>query len=626
MTRQRVLVLGGGCGGVATAWALSRSAALRERFEVTLVQPGWRLGGKGATGRDPARGHAILEHGLHLWLGFYHQAFTMMADVYRGWAGPRTGPQASIETAFSPMRDVTLFGGEADELQAWRLRFPEVRGRPWDPLPSRAVSYSRLASSWAAGLGAAFIDTPGQRWTAQRLALLGRLGTAIARGLALETRRHGSDPWLAMDELDLRDWLRAHGAGEAEVTAPPIRALYDLGFAYPDGRPRPDGGQAAAGVALRVLLNIFAGYRGAPFWRMNAGMGDTVFAPAFEVLRARGVRFRFFERLTHLGYDGAGIGSVELGVQATGAENYQPLLDVGDIRAWPHAPLSEQLDEIATGDLEQDDGTVLGHRTLRRGHDFDDVVLAIPSTGHRLFAGELIEASPRYAAMVGHTHAVATVAGQWWMSRRPARLGWEGPVGVATGMPGLFRTWADLSELVDAERWAERPEAVAYFCNVAPPDIAACRDRSAAGALVAARMRQWASTDLHRIWPQARTASGSFDEGSLHAIAEGDPWRTAYARANVAAWERYVLSLPGTTKHRLAPDDSGFDNLFLAGDWTHNRVNGGSVEGAVTSGVAAARGIAMRVRGTDRANPEPSRPPRVYSPTATRGHADESSG
>ncbi len=64
-----------------------------------------------------------------------------------------------------------------------------------------------------------------------------------------------------------------------------------------------------------------------------------------------------------------------------------------------------------------------------------------------------------------------------------------------------------------------------------------------------------------------------------------------YLRANTEAWERYVLSLPDTMAHRLAPDDSGFDNLFLAGDWTHNEINGGSVEAAVSSGMAAARAI-----------------------------------
>ena len=41
---------------------------------------GWRLGGKGASGRGVA--DRIEEHGLHLWMGFYENAFRLMRDCY----------------------------------------------------------------------------------------------------------------------------------------------------------------------------------------------------------------------------------------------------------------------------------------------------------------------------------------------------------------------------------------------------------------------------------------------------------------------------------------------------------------------------------------------------------------
>ena len=43
--------------------------------------------------------------------------------------------------------------------------------------------------------------------------------------------------------------------------------------------------------------------------------------------------------------------------------------------------------------------------------------------------------------------------------------------------------------------------------------------------------------------------------------------------------------------YRLRPDASGYDNLFLAGDWTECTLNAGCVEAAVISGMAAARAI-----------------------------------
>ena len=49
----RVAVIGGGCASMAAVFELSRPEH-GGRFEVTVYQQGWRLGGKGASGRGPA--------------------------------------------------------------------------------------------------------------------------------------------------------------------------------------------------------------------------------------------------------------------------------------------------------------------------------------------------------------------------------------------------------------------------------------------------------------------------------------------------------------------------------------------------------------------------------------------
>ena len=85
----KVAVLGGGCGGLAAAWALTATPELRERFDVTVYERSWALGGKGASGRMPnssgdgVRGQRIHEHGLHIWFGFYVHAFRMLRDAYQ---------------------------------------------------------------------------------------------------------------------------------------------------------------------------------------------------------------------------------------------------------------------------------------------------------------------------------------------------------------------------------------------------------------------------------------------------------------------------------------------------------------------------------------------------------------
>ena len=77
----RVAVLGGGAGALSTALALS-DPELGGRYQVTVYQMGWRLGGKGASGRNAAFDERIEEHGIHVWFGFYDNAFKLLRDCY----------------------------------------------------------------------------------------------------------------------------------------------------------------------------------------------------------------------------------------------------------------------------------------------------------------------------------------------------------------------------------------------------------------------------------------------------------------------------------------------------------------------------------------------------------------
>ena len=49
--------------------------------------------------------------------------------------------------------------------------------------------------------------------------------------------------------------------------------------------------------------------------------------------------------------------------------------------------------------------------------------------------------------------------------------------------------------------------------------------------------------------------------------------------------------MPGSDRFRLRSDESGFDNLFLAGDWTDNGLNAGCIEAATLSGLQAANAV-----------------------------------
>ena len=68
-TPSRVAIIGGGCAAVTAAFELTRPER-KGAFDVTIYQMGWRLGGKGASGRDAKTGR-IEEHGLHRTRAFF---------------------------------------------------------------------------------------------------------------------------------------------------------------------------------------------------------------------------------------------------------------------------------------------------------------------------------------------------------------------------------------------------------------------------------------------------------------------------------------------------------------------------------------------------------------------------
>ena len=63
----------------------------------------------------------------------------------------------------------------------------------------------------------------------------------------------------------------------------------------------PTKADCAAGTATSDLLRLAFSYRGSIMYKMQAGMGDTVFTPLYEVLKRRGVRFEFFHDVKRLG-------------------------------------------------------------------------------------------------------------------------------------------------------------------------------------------------------------------------------------------------------------------------------------------------------------------------------------
>jgi uncharacterized protein with NAD-binding domain and iron-sulfur cluster len=150
----KVAIVGGGCAGITAAWELSKlnlktiekNKLLKEGerpyelpYEITVYEKGWRLGGKSASGRD--ENGRIREHGLHIWLGFYENAFRMMRECYEvvqrqeELKAPFILPHKSFDEAFFPEPHVGVATKDrSGTWEAWTGFLPPMKGMPGEPL------------------------------------------------------------------------------------------------------------------------------------------------------------------------------------------------------------------------------------------------------------------------------------------------------------------------------------------------------------------------------------------------------------------------------------------------------------------------------------------------------------
>jgi uncharacterized protein with NAD-binding domain and iron-sulfur cluster len=147
---KKIAILGGGIGALAAAYKLTTQPDWETRFDITVYQMGWRLGGKGASSRNQDNGDRIEEHGLHVWAGFYENAFGLMRAAYAGRPACDS-PIQSVAQAFLPQGHVILADQQNGTWLPWQLYFPPQPGAPGDgtppPLPN-IMGYIKYLLDW----------------------------------------------------------------------------------------------------------------------------------------------------------------------------------------------------------------------------------------------------------------------------------------------------------------------------------------------------------------------------------------------------------------------------------------------------------------------------------------------
>jgi uncharacterized protein with NAD-binding domain and iron-sulfur cluster len=695
-----VVIIGGGPAGVAAAFWLT-APEQNNRYQVTLYTQGWRLGGKCASGRNHSEADRIEEHGLHMLMGCYQNAFATLRACYDEWAPPAGSPITTWTQAFLPQRQVTLMeeDGAGGSWAPWNFPdLPQLPGEPGDgygasllvaaahhvnqvhspvsrladwleqsvgaqdlipggadainalrasaagpPLgmarsaaemagPAAATAYptaevtatdkinaletanmqlrdalenKRLASirldrvqassvqagSVRAGsvqVESVQLDLPGD--TASRLLILANLGCAIGLGYLRDIMGRGEAAYDELNEQDFRAWLATCGATTETLASAPIRAIYDLAFAFPGGVASDiNDGSIAAGVTYRFIMELAFGYCNAPLWKMAAGMGDIVFAPLYQVLEARQPGcVKFFSRLADMsaGPDGR-IQSIDISIQAVtnGGAPYQPLVTVKNLLCWPNQPNWSQLQN---GGVLQNDGVdfessfctvTAGSETLNVDQDFDLVILAIPPAAILKTPASFASGNTDWQTALQGSCSVATQSLQLWLSPTCQQLGWTLGTTVLTAFAEDYDSWGDMSQVLPMETWsgANAPQALGYFvgCLPVPQDPPPTPDSMEQAVTQLAD--QWMAQSLSTLW-------SNYAQGQVVG---------RYDLANFDGSDLYVLTPGGTNvSSRFSPaSTAGYSNLYVVGDWTRTRFSGGCFESAIESGMLASRAI-----------------------------------
>ncbi len=713
MSKQRVAILGGGIGALTAAFELTEHDVKRELYDITVYQVGWRLGGKAAVGWREGDGHRRAEeHGLHVWAGYYDNAFDLLQRCYA--ARGDEAPFQPWQAAFQGLNHWTVMEQVGAKLEPWLLQVPPNPLTPGidDEPPSVVVLWQQLLTLTANWYGQSGLRdyVEQQTLTSHRetmhsivwrfpdlSALTGRdltplnLAAALARKFSVEPQRISERQKQAMNELlalarselsnnalkrsalqarttegarlrhfwilldlglalvkgifdddvifngfdqidgqEWRAWMRSHDCesiAQGALTSELVKGIYNYIFAeFEPG--------VGAGTGTRALLRLLFTYKGSLFYKLNATLGEIIVAPLYQVLKSRGVKFAFFNRVKKLkvGRDTnqTHLTNIEIEVQAyvnpaengkpaaNGDAEYDPLDRKGRLPSWPACPDYSQLKQGATlkdGDFDLESAWTdwtngrCTSRTLTAGEagadGFDIAILGISLGAFRDICDDLINQLPKWGEMVDKVKTTPIMALQLWLKKPlPVLSGWSEPQTIATAFRSPLNTWADNSQLLEWEipRPQECPMGLAYFCGnfvekLSDPPPARSNPDYARGQqdLAKTKTTQWITDNLTSLWPGSADAKGAFDWACLYdpqpERAGSDRLEAQFVRANINPSDRYVLSVPGSVGARLQAGDSGLKNLYLAGDWVHTGLNAGCIEAAVMSGRQAARSI-----------------------------------
>jgi uncharacterized protein with NAD-binding domain and iron-sulfur cluster len=680
--KKRVCILGAGTAGLAAAYGLTDKQELRDKYDVTVYQVGWRLGGKCATGRSEPQ-KAVQQNCAHYLFGCYSNTLTMARDTYEELSQAGMQEFDDFDGVLLPRNLVALKECFQGQWETWSINFPTNSAVPgqdsterleakyvvemiiewllqaifgwelvykinqldfdkrqpgippaWGPHAEpekrkkhkkhgRRLRYILAAARFRRRTGLSFLDKA-LSWSLKKLRaavwLIERgqvknnlgarrrwvtfdMGCSLIIGL-LDDRVLRPGGLEDIDKYDYRDWLTEHGASSYTIDSAPIKLWYQNSLAYHEGDPD----KPAISAAISIIGQLYASlnYRGSVAFSLSHEVGDSIIAPLYIALKRRGVKFKFFHKAKDIvaSPGGTSIEKVIIEQQVTmangNADGYEPLIDVKQWpHCWPDSPLVDQFSaadrarfQAGNYDLESfytDWQSQHPDIELKAGEDFDKVIFAMPHSLIPFYCKGIYDSNAKWKRLVDSNPMVESQSYRIWFNVDLNQLGWPYGPPIMSGYGLPYCTWEDDSQLAKVEDWSTDPKAIA--CVFGPLEApVSSPDPSDQGYLP----QQRAVVDQQSTRFATRYASGIWPDVGNAANPKGiDPAKVLLAvpRANSGPLERYTMTWPGALETRLRVDDTGFDNLLFAGDWTRNGIEAGSMEGATASGFQASRSI-----------------------------------
>ncbi|GAA0878286.1 NAD(P)-binding protein [Algoriphagus jejuensis] len=725
--KKKITVLGGGMAALSAVHELTDYPGWKDRYEITVYQIGWRLGGKTATGRGNC--NRIEEHGIHILQGWYDTTFRLLRDVYKERKTNNLAPDSPLQDLFKDglkRNNTTLmtdFDVETGKWTNWPLIFPQLEDLPGDgePLSTWELIEKGIAMMLEIALGSPYrkginpiskwildhyfpsngegglsepkkksflervieffiskktqieqfhqekydglveslditknktdsaayhrltkalgilrkivgiiekreLKLMGKRPALKRINLMIALAYYNLKGVLEDVYDPRSEKFdfNRINDIDYREWLRKQGAPDWVVFSVVVRFFYTGTFA---NLVNEKGGAIGAGTALEFFTKS-VGYKGSFVFQFVYGTGDVMVMPMYEVLKNRGVEFKFFQEIKQIHYSDTGaIQKISLAeqVKLNGA-TYDPVKKIGDLNAWPSVPNYEQIDpgyakRLIDGQVNLEDPwanwTNYQDGTLNLGVDFDEVILGIPIGTLKTICSEIIEKQSKWKLMVDNVLTTPTISSQLWFLPKLKELGFElaawglpeegGAPNVVVYQNPMY-SWLDSSLVLPNEDWpaGQKPEFLAYFTGPLtlraplPPFTDHNFQKKETQRLIDS-FEQWLNDNAGWFWPKGATET--YPQGldfQLLADPENNKdgfsrFVNQYFRANVRPTDHYTLSVPNSHKYRLKTDQSGFSNLFMCGDWIDFGANVGYIDGAIQSGLQAGQALRLKL-------------------------------